>query len=116
MCCAPVREEHKRCVWACRAHRARAADKLRDYLTLTSSPAFKPRLEASVLAGFFVVETGDVLNSVVHFWEYDSLDHRSAVRAALANSPGFLSYFSQIQPWWVIASECDEDGCESGQS
>ncbi len=45
------------------------ADRFADYLKLTGSEAFKPRLEASKLVGFFVVELGDTLNTVVHFWE-----------------------------------------------
>ena len=46
-----------------------------------------------------LVETGGVLNRVVHFWEYDDLDHRSAVRAQLAGDEGFVDYFGQIRPW-----------------
>ena len=64
-------------------------DDVPKYLALTGGDAFKPRTEASRLLGFWLVETGGVLNRVVHFWEYDDLDHRSAVRAQLAGDEGF---------------------------
>jgi hypothetical protein len=74
-------------------------DDVPKYLALTGSDAFKPRTDASPLLGFFLVETGGALNRVVHFWEYDDLDHRTAVRKSLAGDEGFISYFSQIRPW-----------------
>jgi hypothetical protein len=74
-------------------------DDLPKYLALTGSDAFKARTEASPLLGFFLVETGGQLNRVVHFWEYDDLDHRTAVRKMLAGDKGFGEYFSQIRPW-----------------
>ena len=73
-----------------------------DYLALTGSDAFKPRTDASKLSGFFMVELGGVLcNSVVHLWEYESLDHRTDVRMHLANDAGFGDYISTIRPWLV---------------
>lgn len=73
-----------------------------DYLALTGSDAFKPRTDASKLSGFFMVEMGGVLcNSVVHLWEYESLDHRTEVRAHLAGDAGFGEYITTIRPWLV---------------
>lgn len=73
-----------------------------DYLALTGSDAFKPRTDASKLSGFFAVELGGVLcNSVVHLWEYESLDHRTEVRAHLAGDAGFGDYITTIRPWLV---------------
>ena len=61
--------------------------------------------------------TGGPLNRVVHLWEYDSFDHRTEVRKALAGdkgeskrcratccrltltTTGFVDYFSTIRPW-----------------
>ena len=72
-----------------------------DYIALTSSDAFKARTEASKLNFFAMVEMGDVVNSVVHLWEYDDLDHRTAVRASLAGDVGFGEYITTIRPWLV---------------
>ena len=75
---------------------------LMDYLALTGSEAFHPRTDASKLCAFFNVEMGSVLcNSVVHFWKYDSLDHRTEVRASLASDEGFGNYINTIRPWLV---------------
>ena len=74
---------------------------LMDYLALTGSDAFAPRTNASKCNGFFVLEMGDVLNSVCHFWEYESFDHRTEVRAALASDKGFGEYIATIRPWLV---------------
>ena len=95
---------------------------LMDYLALTGSDAFKPRTEASKCNGFFVLEMGDVLNSVCHFWEYDSFDHRTEVRAALASDTGFGEYINTIRPWLVsqhsIMTEgwLDTNTIENGQN
>ena len=70
-----------------------------DYLALTSSDAFKARTDASKLNFFGMVEMGEVVNSVVHLWEYDSLDHRTEVRASLATDAGFGEYIATIRPW-----------------
>jgi hypothetical protein len=72
-----------------------------DYLELTSSDAFKARTDASKLSFFAMVEMGDVVNSVVHLWEYDDLDHRTEVRATLASDSGFGEYIKTIRPWLV---------------
>ena len=72
-----------------------------DYLALTSSDAFKARTDASKLNFFGMVEMGEVVNSVVHLWEYDSLDHRTEVRASLAGDVGFGEYITTIRPWLV---------------
>jgi len=74
-------------------------DDVPKYLALTGSDAFKCRTDASPLLGFFLVETGGQLNRVIHLWEYDSLDHRTAVRKELAGNKDFITYFSQIRPW-----------------
>ena len=95
---------------------------LMDYLALTGSEAFAPRTEASKCNGFFVLEMGDVLNSVCHFWEYESFDHRTDVRAALASDKGFGEYITTIRPWLVsqhsIMTEgwLDIDTIENGQN
>ena len=93
---------------------------LMDYLALTGSEAFHPRTEASKLCAFFNVELGSVLcNSVVHFWRYDDLDHRTEVRAALASDAGFGKYIETIRPWLVSQEAVltrgflDEDFIES---
>ena len=95
---------------------------LMDYLALTGSDAFEPRTKASKCNGFFVLEMGDVLNSVCHFWEYDSFDHRTEVRAALASDKGFGEYIATIRPWLVsqhsIMTEgwLDTNTIENGQN
>jgi hypothetical protein len=61
-------------------------DDVPKYLELTGSDAFKARTDASPLLGFFLVETGGVLNRVAHIWEYDDLDHRTAVRMVRAHT------------------------------
>jgi hypothetical protein len=77
-------------------------ERFMDYLALTGSDAFKARTDASKLSAFFMVEMGGVLcNSVVHLWEYDSLDHRTDVRAHLAGDAGFGEYIATIRPWLV---------------
>eukprot|EP01062_Namystynia_karyoxenos_P069346 TRINITY_DN64858_c0_g1_i1.p1 TRINITY_DN64858_c0_g1~~TRINITY_DN64858_c0_g1_i1.p1 ORF type:complete len:221 (+),score=59.49 TRINITY_DN64858_c0_g1_i1:75-737(+) len=76
-------------------------DRMTDYLQLTGSAAFNPRLAASKMNGFFIVEMGGVLNSVVHFWEYDDLHQRTRVRAALAKNPEFGKYLAQIRQMLV---------------
>ena len=83
---------------------------LMDYLALTGSEAFAPRTEASKCNGFFVLEMGDVLNSVCHFWEYESFDHRTDVRAALASDKGFGEYITTIRPWLVSQLGCSRIG------
>lgn len=70
-----------------------------DYLKLTGSPAFEARREASELVGFWTVEMGGMINTAVHLWAYDDLDHRASVRAELSSNRAFLSYFSTIRPW-----------------
>ena len=93
-----------------------------DYLALTGSDAFKARTDASKCNGFFILEMGDVLNSVCHFWEYESFDHRTDVRAALASDKGFGEYITTIRPWLVsqhsIMTEgwLDIETIESGQN
>ena len=48
-----------------------------------------------------MVEIGGVLcSSVVHL-EYESLDHRTEVRAHLAGDAGFEEYITTIRPWLV---------------
>jgi len=95
---------------------------LMDYLALTGSDAFKPRTEASKCNGFFVLEMGDTLNAVCHFWEYDSFDHRTDVRASLASDEGFGQYIQTIRPWLVsqhsVMTEgwLDSDFCEAAEA
>ena len=90
-----------------------------DYLALTGSDAFKARTEASKLNFFAMVEMGEIVNSVVHLWEYDSLDHRTQVRASLAGDAGFGEYITTIRPWLVsqesflTRGEVDEEFVEN---
>ena len=79
------------------------ADDMPKYLALTGSDAFKARTDASPLLGFFVGETGGTLNRVFHVWEYDDLNHRTAVRKQLGGDKGFLDYFAQVWPVSVLA-------------
>lgn len=75
---------------------------LMEYLALTGSDKFAARTNASKLNAFFNVELGGVLcNSVVHFWRYESLDHRTEVRNSLAGDKGFGEYITTIRPWLV---------------
>eukprot|EP01012_Entosiphon_sulcatum_P023136 TRINITY_DN2811_c0_g1_i1.p3 TRINITY_DN2811_c0_g1~~TRINITY_DN2811_c0_g1_i1.p3 ORF type:complete len:267 (-),score=65.81 TRINITY_DN2811_c0_g1_i1:134-934(-) len=56
------------------------------------------RVKHSKLVGYWTSDLGP-LNQVVHIWEYDSLSHRAAVRAALANDTSwFASYISIMRP------------------
>lgn len=77
------------------------AQHMSDYLALTGSSAFQPRLDASRLVGFWIVEMGGTLNAVVHLWAYDDLEHRVRVRTALAGNATFQAYLSRIRPWLV---------------
>ena len=52
------------------------------------------RILLSPLLGFFLVETGGILNRVAHIWEYDDLDHRTAVRLVRANIFAARCFFS----------------------
>ncbi|XP_068232362.1 protein NipSnap homolog 3B-like [Palaemon carinicauda] len=64
---------------------------VRDFLTLTSEE-FHLRTSHSKLVGYWTSEIGG-LNQVVHIWEYDSLSHRSQVRANLASDPNWNSRY-----------------------
>jgi hypothetical protein len=114
-------EEVERKLYEIRTYQLKP-EHLMDYLALTGSEAFAPRTEASKCNGFFVLEMGDVLNSVCHFWEYESFDHRTDVRAALASDKGFGEYITTIRPWLVsqhsIMTEgwLDVDTIENGQN
>ena len=44
-------------------------------------------------------EAGGTGSAVLPNAGYDSLDHRSAVRAQLAGDAGFNAYFDEIRPW-----------------
>ena len=46
------------------------------------------REKHSKLAAFWHTEVGP-LNQIIHVWAYDSLDHRTKVRAAAAKEPGW---------------------------
>lgn len=49
------------------------------------------------LLGFFTTEIGE-LNSVVHFWGYDSFEDRSVRRAQLAAESVWQNYLAEIRP------------------
>ncbi len=49
------------------------------------------------LIGYFVTEIGP-LNETVHLWGYDSLDDRTARRAALMADPDWRAFLAQIVP------------------
>lgn len=63
-----------------------------DYLKLFNEVGMPVRQEQNNLVGFWFSEFG-VLNRVVHIWKYDSLEHRSSVRAALMLDPRWAGDF-----------------------
>ncbi|XP_063613229.1 protein NipSnap homolog 3B-like, partial [Penaeus indicus] len=74
-------------------------DKMREYLNITSEE-FHLRTAHSKILGFWTSEIGG-LNQVVHIWEYESLAHRSTVRAKLAGDKEWLSrYVSRVAGMW----------------
>lgn len=69
-----------------------------EYINLTKEK-FHLRTAHSVLNGFWFHELGGTLNAATHIWQYDSLEHRAKVRAALAQDPEWISqYVSKLLP------------------
>ncbi|XP_069991947.1 protein NipSnap homolog 3B [Penaeus vannamei] len=74
-------------------------DKMREYLTITAEE-FHLRTAHSKPLGFWTAEVGG-LNQVVHIWEYESLAHRSTIRANLAGDSEWMSkYVSRVAGMW----------------
>ncbi|WP_394831468.1 NIPSNAP family protein [Pendulispora rubella] len=59
---------------------------LDDYLRLFNEVGMPVRKNYGTLVGFWSSEFG-ALNRVVHIWQYESLDHRAVLRAALMKDP-----------------------------
>jgi hypothetical protein len=53
--------------------------------------------------GFFTTEVG-TLNQIVHLWAYDSLAHREAARAKMAQDPGWQKFVAE-QPKQLLVSQ-----------
>ena len=49
------------------------------------------------MKGFFVTEIGR-MNEVVHIYAYESFEQRTAVRAEVAESPGFPDFAAKVTP------------------
>jgi len=47
--------------------------------------------------GYYASEFG-ALNQVVSLWGYESLEHRSQCRAALAADPDWLAFVAKVKP------------------
>ena len=60
------------------------------------------RTAYSPLLGYWSVEFGDTINSVVHLWHYESLNARAAVRAALVKDTAWgQGYMAKMRPMLV---------------
>jgi hypothetical protein len=66
--------------------------RLADYLKLFDEVGMPVRKNYGVLVGFWSTEFG-ALNRVVHLWQYESLDARGALRAALMREPVWVNDF-----------------------
>jgi len=66
---------------------------------------FHLRTKHSAVLGYWTAELGG-LNQVVHVWEYDSLAHRAAVRAKMAEDPEWAAqYVAPILNPAIVAQE-----------
>ncbi|XP_078493399.1 protein NipSnap homolog 3A isoform X1 [Ciona intestinalis] len=58
---------------------------------------FYLRTNVSKLVGYWSCDMGSTLNSYVHIWEYDDLQHRAEVRKALSQNEEWIQkYFSKL--------------------
>lgn|SRR5574337_663718 len=72
--------------------------KFKDFVALTAKVGIKLRTKHSKLVGYWTTEIGE-LNQVVHLWEYEDLDHRTQVRAALAKDKAWATkYLARSRP------------------
>ncbi|EDV22555.1 uncharacterized protein TRIADDRAFT_58894 [Trichoplax adhaerens] len=100
-----------------------------NFLKLTQEQ-FHLRTAHSKLLGYWTSELGG-LNQVVHIWEYDTFQHRTNVRKALADDPQWISNYISIMmkklvqqdnvvmfplPWYPIQSSNQQGGVYELQS
>jgi len=72
-----------------------------NFVALTKQHISK-RLQYSRLLGYWTSEISDNINQVVHLWEYNDPDHRTAVRKALATDEGWMEgYMTKMRPLLV---------------
>jgi hypothetical protein len=72
--------------------------KWREYLALFEAEGLDvQRRILGRLVGYYTCEIGE-LNQIVHLWAYQSLDERSARRAALLADPQFKAYVAKMLP------------------
>jgi hypothetical protein len=65
---------------------------LNEYLAFFRDVGMPVRKAHNNLVGFWFTEFG-TLNQVVHIWKYDSLEHRTALRAELMRNPQWANEF-----------------------
>ncbi len=88
----------RRGIFELRTYRVQAG-KFNDFMSLTASHIGE-RTKVSPLTGYFASETGGLLNCVHSLWEYESLDHRAEVRAAMLSNPKWTKeYLGVMRPW-----------------
>lgn len=56
------------------------------------------------LIGFFTTEIG-TLNQVIHLWSFESLEDRSARRAAMAKDPGWHAFLEKNAELGALAHQ-----------
>ena len=65
---------------------------LADYLKLFNDVGMPVRKPQNNLVGFWFTEIGE-LSQVIHIWQYESYDQRTAIRAQLMNNPQWTQDF-----------------------
>ncbi len=75
-------------------------EKMNEYLELYEKVALPIQLRCQNLLGYYRTETG-VLNQLVHYWGYASMEDRAKTRLSLKNEPGWNEYVEKARSYFV---------------